>query len=114
MSLITNTTAQARPHMQTVKYAINLNWCGKVKRSCAAGREALSVARCETGGTFNIWAGRHKHQYWGLFQMGSSERARYGHGWNAWDQARAAHKYYVASGRDWSPWQCRPGGYLAW
>lgn len=105
LSLITSNTAQARPRIQTIKYAINLNWCGKVKRSCAAGGEAFRVAACETGNTFNIWASNG--QYKGLWQMGSSERRIYGHGWNPWDQAKAAHKYYVRSGRDWSPWSCR-------
>lgn len=101
------TTSQAgvRPKIQTVKYAINLNWCGKIKKSCYAGRQAFAVASCETGGTFDIWASNG--QYKGLFQMGASERRKYGHGWNAWVQARAAHKYYVESGRDWSPWSCR-------
>ena len=75
--------------------------------------EAIAVARCETGGTFSVWAGYGKHQYLGLFQMGSSERARFGHGWTPLEQARAAHRYFVASGSDWSPWQCRPWG-LAW
>lgn len=98
---------QTRPKMQTIQYAVNLNWCGHIKKSCSAGREALAVASCETGRTFDIWAGRHKHQYWGLWQMGKSERRLYGHGWNAWDQAKAAHKYYIRSGRDWSPWTCR-------
>lgn len=66
--------------------------------------QALRVARCESG--FNIWA--RNGQYLGLFQMGSHERATYGHGYNAWAQARAAYRYFVASGRDWSPWQCKP------
>lgn len=74
-------------------------------------REALSVTWCES--KHDVTAGVGKHQYLGLFQMGSSERARYGHGWTAIEQVRAAYRYFVASGRDWSPWQCRPGG-LAW
>ena len=76
----------------------------------AAG--AIDVARCETGGTFSVYA--RNGQYLGLFQMGSWERATYGHGWTPWEQARAAYRYFVASGRDWSPWQCRPGGHLGW
>lgn len=74
----------------------------------AYGDQAVDVADCETGGKFSVWAGYGKHQYWGLFQMGTSERARYGHGWNAWAQARAAKRYFIASGRDWSPWECKP------
>ena len=103
VSLITNTTAQARPKHLTVKYAINLNWCGKPKKSCAAGREALRVAWCESH--WYTWA--KNGQYLGIFQMGSNERKLFGHGNNAWDQAKAAYKYYVVSGRDWSPWSCR-------
>jgi hypothetical protein len=74
------------------------------------GPEAVRVARCESN--LRTWASNG--QYLGIFQMGRSERARYGHGRGAYAQARAAHRYFVASGRDWSPWQCRPSGGLAW
>ena len=47
-------------------------------------------------------------QYLGLFQMGSSERQLFGHGASALEQAKAAHRYFVLSGRDWSPWSCKP------
>jgi hypothetical protein len=67
-------------------------------------RQALQVARCESGYSTTAQNG----QYLGLFQMGSSERAIYGHGSDALSQARAAHRYFVASGRDWSPWACKP------
>jgi hypothetical protein len=67
-------------------------------------REAISVARCESG----LVVGAQNGQYLGLFQMGSSERSIYGHGSSAWAQARAASRYFVASGRDWSPWSCKP------
>ena len=71
------------------------------------GPQALRVSWCES--KWYVWAGVGKHQYHGLFQMGSSERARYGHHpTNAWVQARAAWRYFVASGRDWSPWSCKP------
>ena len=66
--------------------------------------QAISVSRCESGLTIGATNG----QYLGLFQMGSSERRIYGHGWNPWIQARAAYRYFVASGRDWSPWSCKP------
>ncbi len=95
--------ASARPKMQTINYAINLNWCGHIKKFCAEGREAYRVAACETGNTFNIWA--TNGQYKGLWQMGSSERRRFGHAWNAWEQAKAAHKYYKIAG--WRPWTCK-------
>lgn len=72
--------------------------------------QALDVAWCES--RYSIWA--ENGQYLGLFQMGSSERELFGHGNTAIEQARAAHRYFVNSGRDWSPWQCRPGGYLGW
>ena len=68
--------------------------------------QALAVSWCES--KWYRWAGYGKHQYLGLFQMGSSERARYGHGPGAWAQSRAAWRYFVASGRDWSPWSCKP------
>jgi hypothetical protein len=66
--------------------------------------QALAVARCESG--LSTWA--QNGQYLGLFQMGSSERAIYGHGSSAYAQVQAAHRYFLASGRDWSPWQCKP------
>ena len=65
--------------------------------------EALAVAWCES--RFRTTA--QNGQYLGLFQMGSHERQLFGHGRNARDQAVAAHRYFVRSGRDWSPWSCR-------
>jgi hypothetical protein len=66
--------------------------------------EALAVARCESD--LSVWA--ENGQYRGLFQMGHAERARYGHGTNAYLQAKAAHRYFVESGRSWAPWRCKP------
>ncbi len=66
--------------------------------------QAISVARCESH--LFVWA--RNGQYLGLFQMGSYARSRYGHGPDALTQARAAYRYFVGSGRDWSPWQCKP------
>lgn len=68
--------------------------------------QAMRVSYCETGGTYSVWA--RNGQYLGLFQMGSYARSRYGHANNAWGQARAAYRYFVDSGRDWSPWSCKP------
>lgn len=68
--------------------------------------QAVAVSGCETGGTY--WPGSHNGQYLGIFQMGSHERATYGHGPTALEQARAAWRYFVASGKDWSPWECKP------
>lgn len=64
---------------------------------------ALRVAWCESR-----WhTGATNGQYLGLFQMGDYARGRYGHSSSALGQARAAYAYFVASGRDWSPWECR-------
>lgn len=68
------------------------------------GQQAVRVSRCESG--LRTWA--RNGQYLGLFQMGSSERRIYGHGNDAWAQTRAAYRYFVDSGRDWSPWSCKP------
>jgi hypothetical protein len=67
-------------------------------------QQALAVARCESGLQTTATNG----QYLGLFQMGSSERQLYGHGPTVRAQVIAAHRYFVASGRDWSPWSCKP------
>jgi hypothetical protein len=67
-------------------------------------RDAVAVARCES--RLLTWA--RNGEYLGLFQLGVSERQLFGHGESAVDQARAAHRYFIASGRDWSPWSCKP------
>ena len=67
-------------------------------------QQALRVAYCESH--YNVWA--RNGQYLGLFQMGSYARSRFGHTWDPWGQARAAYRYFVLAGRDWSPWACRP------
>jgi hypothetical protein len=69
--------------------------------------EAVAVARCESRLNTNAQNG----QYRGLFQMGSDERSLFGHGSTAHDQSLAAHRYFVRSGRDWSPWACRWAAY---
>jgi hypothetical protein len=70
--------------------------------------EAVEVSDCETGGTFSV--GATNGQYRGLFQMGESERATYGHGSTPLAQAWAAKAYFDDSGQDWSPWdpRCQP------
>lgn len=68
------------------------------------GPEALRVASCESGR--GIWASNG--QYLGMFQMGYFARSKYGHSSTALGQARAAFAYFVDSGRDWSPWSCKP------
>lgn len=66
--------------------------------------EALRVAWCES----HWYTGARNGQYLGLFQMGDYARGRYGHGSDAYTQAKAAYAYFAASGYDWSPWECRP------
>jgi hypothetical protein len=66
--------------------------------------EAIAVARCES--RLQTWA--RNGQYLGLFQMGTSPRSLFGHGPSAEEQARAAYRYFVFSGRNWSPWSCKP------
>ena len=66
-------------------------------------QEAVAVAWCES----RLEPTAQNGQYLGLFQMGSYERRLFGHGSSAHDQAMAARRYFVESGRDWSPWSCR-------
>jgi hypothetical protein len=75
--------------------------CAVFRRYC---RQALAVARCES----HLRPEAQNGQYLGLFQMGLSERRLYGHGATPYQQAVAAHRYFLASGRDWSPWTCKP------
>lgn len=65
-------------------------------------RAALNVAWCESG----LRTTARNGQYRGIFQMGSSERARFGHGSSTWAQARAAFRYHSLVG--WRAWECRP------
>jgi hypothetical protein len=65
--------------------------------------QAIGVAWCES----RLATTAQNGQYLGLFQMGSNERRLFGHGSTAHEQALAAHRYFVVSGRDWSPWSCR-------
>jgi hypothetical protein len=66
-------------------------------------QEAIAVAWCES----HLRPAAQNGQYLGLFQMGSDERRLFGHGPTAHEQALAAHRYFMRSGRDWSPWSCR-------
>jgi len=96
--LIPSTASAGRIESQQARAKVVI--CKVFKERCA---EALAVAWCES--KWYVWAGNG--QYLGLFQMGSWERRTYGHGSGAWAQARAALRYFNASGRDWSPWACR-------
>jgi hypothetical protein len=75
--------------------------CASFRRYCS---EALAVAWCES----RLRTTAQNGQYLGLFQMGELARRVFGHGATAHAQAVAAHRYFVVSGRDWSPWSCRP------
>ena len=75
--------------------------CHVFRRYC---QQAVAVAWCES----HLLTTAQNGQYRGLFQMGSTERRLFGHGRTAQQQAIAAHKYFVDSGRDWSPWSCKP------
>lgn len=66
--------------------------------------EAKAVVACESGGSTTAVNG----QYLGMFQMGEYERATYGHGDTATEQAQAAFRYFSVTGFDWSPWACKP------
>lgn len=70
------------------------------------GDQALQVAWCESRYRTDAKNG----QYLGLFQMGSDERAKWGHGPDAHTQVVSAYAYFAATGFDWSPWdpKCRP------
>jgi hypothetical protein len=63
---------------------------------CSLG---LAIAYCES--KLDLWA--RNGQYVGLFQMGSSERRKYGDSRNVWGQARSAFAYFRDSGT--SPWR---------
>lgn len=65
--------------------------------------QALAVSWCESRWHTDARNG----QYLGLFQMGAWERRQYGHGPDAVSQARAAWRYFNATGRTWRPWSCR-------
>jgi hypothetical protein len=67
-------------------------------------RQALAVSWCESRHSTRARNG----EYLGLFQMGWYERQRFGHGSKPRQQAVAAYRYFVRSGRDWSPWTCKP------
>lgn len=66
--------------------------------------QALTVSWCESRWHPNARNG----QYRGIFQMGSWERRTFGHGPDAFSQARAAYRYFVRTGRTWRPWSCKP------
>ncbi len=67
------------------------------------GSQAVRVFTCESG--LRTWA--QNGQYLGIAQMGSWARARYGHGPDAYTQARAAYHYFRDNGYSWrGAWSC--------
>jgi hypothetical protein len=90
-----------REARHTATMAPRIAICDVFGRYCD---EALAVARCES----HLQTTARNGQYLGLFQMGWYERQLFGHGRTARQQAKAAHAYFVRSGRDWSPWSCKP------
>jgi hypothetical protein len=88
-------------------HAINHAFCSGNVNGCWRGNEALRVAYCESGPSLWPYA-RSSGGHYGMFQFGAFARARYGFRWQPWFQARAAYRYFVDSGRDWSPWSCKP------
>jgi hypothetical protein len=104
VALASAAPAQAHyvPGAHNAKHAIVGAWCAsnRLDRPCPRGSQALRVAYCESKYDREARNG----QYRGVMQMGSSERARFGHGPDPWSQAKAAHRYYLLSG--WWPWEC--------
>ena len=81
--------------------SVRADICAAFGRYCD---QAVKVAWCE--GRYKTYA--QNGQYLGTFQMGSSERRRYGHSSTVRGQDAAAARYFFASGADWSPWECKP------
>lgn len=116
MLMASDAKAHYVPGRHNAIHAIQLAWCGKANRECWQGNQAIEVAKCEAAQywSLNIPAqARGPYDEFGnrrlsMFQMGTRERRLYGHGPDPWSQAFAAYRYYVSSGRDWSPWECKP------
>lgn len=96
---------------EDVRYAIRLIFRGpgdpNYAHAGSAAEQAIRVAWCESRWTTYDSNGQYK----GAFQMGSGERAEYGVGAyaTAVEQVRSAYRMFVAAGRSWGRWQCRPG-----
>lgn len=119
--LLAAATASAKAHwkpgLHNQMHAVVWGFCGghdSLKHPCTYGVQALVVARHEAG-AFHWLAGTcsraRNGQYEGCFQMGTSERLKYGDGNNPWAQSRAAYRYFRITGFSWSPWSCKPSGY---
>lgn len=92
-----------------VRYAIRLIFQGpgNPRYPYDAAEQAVRVAWCESRWTTTDKLG----QYEGVFQMGYSERAQYAVGNYATivEQVRSGYRMFVAAGRSWTRWACRPG-----
>lgn len=98
-------------------HAITYAFCHHSFKPCKNSYDAVKVAKGESSSWWFVTrsnpqgcAAARNGQYLGCFQMGSSERRKYGNSAGVWGQARAAWKYFVDSGSDWSPWECKPWG----
>jgi hypothetical protein len=88
------TRASLRPRPQSVPQII----CAVFGPECS---KALQVFFCESRYSTSARNG----QYFGIGQMGSAERARFGgSSLDPWDQIRAAYRYWQVAG--WGPWSC--------
>lgn len=102
-----------------VRYAIRLIFQGPgdPRYPYDAAEQAIRVAWCESNWTTTNVTG----QYAGVGQLGTSERSDYGLGpYRSSDtqtaitasvvlQVRSFYRMFVAAGRSWSRWACRPG-----
>jgi hypothetical protein len=108
LARVTRTIAELRAVLRRREARRKANAPPKVAICDVFGRrycgQALSVSWCESRHSTTAQNG----QYLGLFQMGAYARNLFGHGRSARRQALAAHRYFVMSGRDWSPWSCKP------
>ena len=70
-------------------------------------REVRSVMWCESRN--DPWVKSSSGTYWGLLQLGESERAQTNWAWRIRTQIRAAKRWWLATGSDWDAWsQCAP------
>jgi hypothetical protein len=67
--------------------------------------EARAVSSCES----KLNRRARNGQYWGLFQLGETERGEYGwRGWTIKAEVRAAHTMFKLNGHSWARWGCDP------
>jgi len=91
-----------QPGQHNTLHAITWGFCGHKYRECGAGKEAKSVAYCETGSTYSVWAKSSNDLWWGLFQQGEYSRGFGNWKWNPWAQADSAFRAWKANGFCWT------------